>query len=407
MVLLERVRRTVLSTLSTQRCRVTVDFAHERACCQRIAPSFVWLVLCLLVAGCTVAKVVVVHEPEQPLPPPPPQVHSEPTSQKQKDNIAPVVHEQVTPKHAAQKAPTTQSRSQTAPSPAPQVKPEPMPVQLLPGVSILVSRDIPAYTRVASELSKHLTKRSKVYNLDGDAEAVEKALRETQWSDREQVVAIGLAAARAAREFLAKQVIFCQVFNYTDYDLITPWMKGVSMLPRFSDQLRVWKDLDPKLRRVALLTGANQQHLVRAAADAARDHGMEVVYREVHSDKETLYSFKRLAPEVQGLWLLPDNRVLSAGVIRALMSYAVRQRKEVLVFSPTLLKIGGLISIEGTESDVAAQVLARLQQSYGQKEIPGPDVVPLTSMQLQINARVAKQLGLALPAKYKTVAYEP
>lgn len=405
MVLLERVRRTVLSRLSTRRHRVTVDFAHEKACRQRIAPPFFWLLSCLLVAGCTVAKVVVVHEPEQPLPPPPPQVHREPASQKQK--VAPVVHEQATPKHAAQKAPTTQSRSQTAPSPVPQVKPEPMPVQLLPGVSILVSGDIPAYMRVASELSKHLTKRSKVYNLDGDAEAVEKALRETQWSDREQVVAIGLKAARAARELSGKQVIFCQVFNYTDYDLITPWMKGVSMLPRFSDQLRVWKDLDPKLRRVALLTGANQQHLVRAAADAAQDHDMEVVYREVHSDKETLYSFKRLAPEVQGLWLLPDNRVLSAGVIRALMSYAVRQRKEVLVFSPTLLKIGGLISIEGTESDVAAQVLARLQQSYGQKEIPGPDVVPLTSMQLQINARVAKQLGLALPAKYKTVAYEP
>lgn len=282
-----------------------------------------------------------------------------------------------------------------------------MPVQLLPGVTILVSRDIPAYTRVASELSKHLTKRSKVYNLDGDADAIEKVLRETQWSEREQVVAIGLAAARAARELSGKQVIFCQVFNYTDYDLITPWMKGVSMLPRFSEQLRVWKDVNPNLRRVALITGANQHHLITAAIEAAQDYGMEVVYREVHSDKETLYSFKRLAPEVQGLWLLPDNRVLSAGVIRALMSYAVRQRKEVLVFSPTLLKIGGLISIEGTESDVAGQVLARLQQAYGQKEIPGPDVLPLTSMQLQINARMAKQLGLALPAKYKTVAYEP
>jgi ABC-type uncharacterized transport system substrate-binding protein len=402
MVLLERVRRIIWLRLST-RCRRRAAMACAR---QRTALTLVWLTFCLLFVGCTVAKVVVVHEPEQ-APPAPPQAHIERGSQEQKNKTAPAVREQATPKQAAQKTPGTQPRSQSAPPPSPQAQPAPMPVQLLPGVSILVSRDIPAYTRVASELSKHLTKRSKVYTLNDDVGATEKALRETQWSEREQVVAIGLSAARAARELSGKQVVFCQVFNYTDYDLVTPWMKGVSMLPGFSEQLRVWKDLDPNLHRVALLTGANQQHLIRAATDAAQVYGMEVVYREVHSDKETLYSFKRLAPEVQGLWLLPDNRVLSAGVIRALMSYAVRQRKEVLVFSPTLLKIGGLISIEATESDVAAQVLARLQQAYAQKEIPGPDVVPLTSMQLQINARVAKQLGLALPAKYKTVAYEP
>ena len=46
------------------------------------------------------------------------------------------------------------------------------------------------YARVASEISKHLTKRSKVYNIDGDADAIEKTLREAQWSEREQVVAI-------------------------------------------------------------------------------------------------------------------------------------------------------------------------------------------------------------------------
>ena len=394
----------ILSTFSTWHSRAAAC-ARRMSMRQHAVRSFVWLVPCLLFLGCTVAKVVVVHEPEQP--PAPPQAQVKTAPQKQKDKPVPVTHQQATPKPVREKTPAAQPRSETTPSAPTEAQPEPMPVQLLPGVTIIVSRDIPAYTRVASELTKHLTKRSKVYNLDGDTSAMAKALREAQWSDREQVVAIGLAAARAARELSGKQVIFCQVFNYTDYDLITSWMKGVSMLPRFSEQLRVWKDVNPNLRRVALLTGANQQHLITAAMDAAQQYGMEVIYREVHSDKETLYSFKRLAPEVQGLWLLPDNRVLSAGVIRALMSYAVRQRKEVLVFSPTLLKIGGLISIEGTESDVAAQVLTRLQQAYGQEEIPGPDVVPLKSMQLQINVRMAKQLGLTLPAKYKTVAYEP
>ncbi len=78
-----------------------------------------------------------------------------------------------------------------------------------------------------------------------------------------------------------------------------------------------------------------------------------------------------------------------------------------LVFSPSLLNIGGLISIRGRESDVAAQVLARLQQAYGQPEIPGADVVPLAEMQLDVNGRMAKRLGLIIPAKYRQLIYEP
>ena len=282
-----------------------------------------------------------------------------------------------------------------------------MPVQLLPTVAILVSADIPAYMDVANELNRRLDERTRIHQLNRNVADSSKAIDEIQRSEHEQVVAIGLVAARAARGLLGKQVIFCQVFNYADYDLVTDWMKGVSMLPRFSESFRVWKDFDPTLRRVAVLTGANQEDLVAEAREAARGYGIELVHREVRSDKETLYAFKRLAPEVQGLWLLPDNRVLSAGIIRATLSYSVRHSKQVLVFSPALLKIGGLISIRGQESDVAAQVLERLQRAYGQAQIPGADVVPLSEMQLQVNARVAKRFGLIIPAKYRQLSYEP
>jgi ABC-type uncharacterized transport system substrate-binding protein len=307
--------------------------------------------------------------------------------------------------------PTKQAPAKTAPASVAEAKsepaPEPMPAQLLPTVAMLVSADIPAYMDVANELNRTLAERTTIYQLNRNVADSSKAINEIQRSDHEQVVAIGLVAARAARGLVGKQVIFCQVFNYADYDLVTDWMKGVSTLPRFSESFRVWKDLDPTLRRVAVLTGANQGHIVADAREAAQDYGIELVHREVHSDKETLYAFKRLVPEVQGLWLLPDNRVLSTGVIRAILSYSVRHSKQVLVFSPALLKIGGLISIRGRESDVAAQVLARLQRAYGQPEIPGADVMPLSGMQLEINARMAERLGLIIPAKYRQLTYEP
>lgn len=283
---------------------------------------------------------------------------------------------------------------------------KPTGTQALPRVAILVSNDNPAYTRVADELASRLQQRAKVYNLDGELDGSDKIPDLLQRSDQQQVVAIGLPAARAARRLADKQVIFCQVFNFQDYELITPWMKGVSMVPQLSSLFRVWKALDPSLERVGVITGRNHELTIDQARRAAQSQGIRIVHRVVGSDKEALYVFKRIAPEIQGLWLLPDNRVLSRQVIRTIMSYGVRQGKQVSVFHPQLLEVGGLISVKSRDSDIAMQVLARLNQAHGKGDIPGPDVTPLSKTQLLINAAMAKRLGLVIPHQYRRLIYE-
>ena len=308
------------------------------------------------------------------------------------------------PKTTKPSIPDSQAKPQPIPEPESPLKPT--GTQALPHVAILISNDSPAYTRVADELASRLQQRAKVYNLSGELNGSNKIMGQLQRSDRQQVVAIGLSAARAARRLSDKQVIFCQVFNFQDYGLITPWMKGVSMVPQLSDLFRVWKALDPSLQQVGVITGNNHEHTIDQARRAAELHGIRVVHRVVGSDKEALYIFKRLAPEIQGLWLLPDNRVLSRQVIRTIMSYGVRQGKQVSVFHPQLLEVGGLISVKSRDSDIVTQVLARLNQAHGKEQIPGPDVAPLSKTQLLINAAMAKRLGLVIPQQYRRLIYE-
>jgi hypothetical protein len=50
--------------------------------------------------------------------------------------------------------------------------------------------------------------------------------------------------------------------------------------------------------------------------------------------------FKRLAPQIDGLWLVPDDRILSPAVLRELLNYAVSHGVRVCVFSDTLLQWG-------------------------------------------------------------------
>ncbi len=357
------------------------------------------------------AKVVVEHEPEpKATTQPPPQVEAKSQTQSQPK---PAPEPQIT---SSAKKPdpalgAEAARVEPMPpreyTPGVKVRPAPVAAETLGGVALLVSDEISGYTRVSDELHKHLGRRATIYNLKGDPAKAGQLIGEIQRSAVSQVVAIGLLAARAARALSDKQIIFCQVFDYADPGLIKPWMKGVSMLPRFNEGFRVWKDLDPRIARVALITGPNREQLVAEALAAGSDHGIEVVHRLVHTDKETLHAFKDLAPDIQGLWLLPDNHVLSKGVIRSIMSHGVRQSKEVIVFSPSLLSIGGLISLQIDEADVALQVLERLQQAYGRAEVPGPDVVYLSRMRVQINAGMARRLGLSIPTEYQRVAYEP
>jgi len=382
-----------------------VDFRfslnRKRRSASRVRGYFACLFLFALLSACATPKV---QEPgRQPTTPTPvPQIEPAPAPQAAPEPPA-------RPRPAPRPKTTAKPQAKPAPknAPAPAIGPEPKPARFLPDVAILVSRDIPAYTGVSSKLAAQLGDRAEIYTLDGKPATMTAAVNKIQRSERDQVVAVGLQAAKAARRLSGKQVIFSQVFNYEDNGLVTPWMKGVSMIPDLRSQFRAWKALDPGLRKVGVITGKNKQDVIARARDAARPHDIEVIHRVVGSDKEMLYTFKRLAPEIDGLWLLPDNRVLSREVIRSIMSYSVKQGKGVVVFSPQLLKVGGLMSVTSRGTDIAAQVLARLQQAQGQPDVPGPQVAALSKARIQINLAMARRLGLVIPQQYRRLAYEP
>ncbi len=69
--------------------------------------------------------------------------------------------------------------------------------------------------------------------------------------------------------------------------------------------------------------------------------------------------------------------------------------------------MGGLISVESRDTDIAAQVLTRLRQAHGKQNIPGPDLAPLTKTELQINPVMVQRLGLVIPQYYMRLSYEP
>ncbi len=269
-------------------------------------------------------------------------------------------------------------------------------------VVILVSEDTPAYSKVAKALSKQLGQRSSIRYLGVSLVENIRMLDAYKNDERKQFVSIGLSASVAAKSLADRQVVFCQVFNYQD--LITAKHKGVSMMPSMYKTFAAWRALAPDTTDVGVISGPGFEGMLQVAVASAKSQGITLHYEIVNSDKEYQYAYKQMADKVQGYWLLPDNRVLSENVLRDVMTFSVRNSKQVVVFNDELLNLGGLISTTSDYRNIVQQVLDRLEKAQDKEDIPGPDIVYLDRAILRINPVMAQRLNLEIPEHYKKYA---
>lgn len=286
-----------------------------------------------------------------------------------------------------------------APEPAPPPRHQPQPPVstpapvTLPRVAIVVSMDIPAYNDVAERLQKHLGQRATRYLLNAGTRA------ELERSAPDQIVAIGLEAALLAKPLAqeGRSVVFCQVFNHMEHDLVSRHSHGVALLPSYRETFTVWKKLAPAVRRVVVFTGAGLEDTLQPAIAEAERLGITLVHRSVSSDKEFLYQYKRLGTQVDGLWLLPDNRILSRNAIQDAMSFSLRNGMQVAVFSEQLLRIGGLFSVTSSPDEIAVKVAARLAEADAPGAAGAPGLVFLQEAVVRINPVIAQRFNLPVP----------
>lgn len=285
----------------------------------------------------------------------------------------------------------------TPPPPAAPKAPEPPPPS--ESTAIVLSQDIPAFSEIADEIRRLLPAEHVVtiHNLAGRQTNAERVVAELAEVDPDRMIAIGLLAATVASRIPETPMVFCQVYNHADYGLISPRAKGVSFLPPFDIQIDAWKKISPDLRSVGVITGPGQEALIEEIRKATADASVQLLVRTADTDQEALFNFKTLTPDIQGLWLLPDNRILSPEIVREIMSYAAKHRRQVVVFGENLLGLGALMSIETDYADVAERALARFDALQANGQLGGPDMLPLTQMHVRPNSEVADYLGLIVP----------
>ena len=277
------------------------------------------------------------------------------------------------------------------PEPEP-VRPPPPPKQ----VAIILSSRQAAYEDVAVELSKRLDNVA-IYDLEDRSQPPAVAFGHINDSRTDAVVAIGLRAARSSVALAQVPVIFSQVFNYQDYNLVTDNSRGVSALAPLDAHLGAWKQLDPALARVGVIVGGGHEALLTEAEIAAQKHGVELQVREAASDQEVLYHFKRMIHEIDGFWLFPDNRILSPRVLTEMLQQANRRHVPVTVPNEGMLQLGAAISVSTVAADIAATIVKVLERIRAGEIDRIPPLTQLSEARVATNAAVMKS-GVATGA---------
>lgn len=306
-------------------------------------------------------------------------------------------------------------------------------------VAVLYSAGTPAQSRIAERIGASLSEPDFAPSLiDIDLALTGTPVAIAPETDVRIVAAVGPGALDAARQrFPNAEIVFCQVLDSNRRNIPassastssargssspfalsgTPPTKsapdnsmdglhGVAAMPSPALQFAAWSEVDPHLERIGLISSAAFASAVPGAREAAEAIGARLEHRISTSDRETLYLFRRLAPEIDGLWLAPDSAILSAAVIDEMLGLAAELEIGVLVFSESLLSRGGLISVSAPEAQVADSVVALIRGIHagGAGELPAE--TPLPAGDVQVNAAVAIALGLPAPARLEWLVHD-
>ena len=288
------------------------------------------------------------------------------------------------------------------PPPAPPPKPAPAPQRR--DVMVVFDADTASAAATAAAIADALPPQQyRVATVDS-ANLAPPAPR----SQPAVVIAVGRAAVDAARARLpGRPIVFCQVFAYEDVLKDGGAIWGVHSLPPLALQLKTWQAIDPTLRVIALILGEGRGALSAEITKAAASIGGEVRFETSHSDRETLYLFKRLAAQVRGLWLFPDSRVLSPTVLREMLTYANSHNVGVLAFNESLLRWGALASAASVPADIAETVRLVVERVAAGKTQDLPAMTPLRAAEFNVNSTVAAALGLPRVVEQHWVARDP
>lgn len=265
-----------------------------------------------------------------------------------------------------------------------------------PTVLVLKSSDLSAYTAVIAGFSAEARVDVRELSLPESAEAAQKAVKAAASNKPELVLAIGPAAANAAKKsFGDVPVIFCMVPYYEKYALEGQNITGIALTNDMQSELATLKAVTPKVKRVGILNDPRySSKLLQDAQTAAAALSLQIVSLEVDSGSKVDRTLSSAAKKVDALLMISDKTVGNAAVVKRLLSFSTESALPLLGLSTSQVKEGALIALSPSYIGVGQQAGRLANRILFEKVDPGALVVAQPEvLELSVNLSTAKKMG--------------
>lgn len=204
------------------------------------------------------------------------------------------------------------------------------------------------------------------------------------------VVAVGDGALASLRRVSRRPALALMALGLPSQEA-DHHVTGVHLFVKPEQYLGLFKKI--KARRVGVLYDpARSGWYVREARAAAKQHGVELVLREVRESRQVMAQLSSLRG-VDALWLIPDTTAVTRETLEGYFLFGQKQSVPVVSFSSSHLRLGALASLEADRFELGKQAGEMAQQLLRGAQPAELPVAAPRRVTLGTNEAVARRFG--------------
>jgi len=228
-------------------------------------------------------------------------------------------------------------------------------------IAVITSQDTPPYQDVATGFREFLKKEGVIadfdhYMLSRNAGKASEVMRDIKQQPPRLILTIGtLATQTALREANDIPVIAGLVSNLDDLRK-SKNATGVVLDFPIVTQFEWMHKLVPEIKIIGVLYNPKEnQTQIDAAIQAAKKEGLTLVPKEVDTPRALPDALESLARNVDLLWGITDQLVLSPQTAEAILLFSFRNGVPFAGLSSSWVKAGALYALDRDYKDLGAQ----------------------------------------------------
>ena len=267
-------------------------------------------------------------------------------------------------------------------------------------VAILKTADLPAYNQAVAGFKAAMPSSTTFveYDMKGNPASGQNLARKIRTSDAELLLAVGVKAAEVVKlEVPDLPIVFCMVLDPDKHDLKAPNMTGIRLEVPVERQLNTIRTVLPSLKRLGVLYDPEKTGgLIEEARRQAKAMGLEIIARQVRTEKDVPSMLRMLLLRIDALWLIPDSTVVTEAALKFVLDTALDSKLPIIGFSSELVRSGALLGLSVSYEDVGRQAGALARKMLNDHYKPLSSTFPPDRLRLALNLKIARELEITI-----------